>query len=80
MSTLGVIPVLEQLLQQSSTTEYAYLCDSCVHHVSRLKKEGKVKLHITLAPIELQSVQATSNAVAVANNQQEASAAIARSK
>lgn len=37
----GVIPVLEQLLEQSSATQYAYLCHSCVHHVSRLKKEGK---------------------------------------
>ncbi|OIW29870.1 DUF1671-domain-containing protein [Coniochaeta ligniaria NRRL 30616] len=36
----GVIPVLEQLLQQSNTTKYAYLCHSCVHHVSRLKREG----------------------------------------
>ncbi|KAH8908777.1 DUF1671-domain-containing protein [Coniochaeta sp. PMI_546] len=36
----GVIPVLEQLLQQSSSTKYAYLCHSCVHHVSRLKREG----------------------------------------
>lgn len=36
----GVIPVLEQLLQQSTTTKYAYLCHPCVHHVSRLKREG----------------------------------------
>ncbi|KAK1770663.1 DUF1671-domain-containing protein [Phialemonium atrogriseum] len=36
----GVIPVLEQLLAQSSTTKYAYLCHGCVHHVSKLKKEG----------------------------------------
>ncbi|EFX01200.1 duf1671 domain containing protein [Grosmannia clavigera kw1407] len=36
----GVIPVLKQLLEQSPTTEYAYLCDPCVTHVSRLQKEG----------------------------------------
>ncbi|KAL1877107.1 hypothetical protein VTK73DRAFT_8844 [Phialemonium thermophilum] len=36
----GVIPVLVQLLKQSSTTKYAYLCHSCVHHVSKLKREG----------------------------------------
>jgi len=36
----GIIPVLEQLLQQSTTTKYAYLCHPCVHHVSRLKREG----------------------------------------
>lgn len=32
--------MLEQLLQQSTTTKYAYLCHPCVHHVSRLKREG----------------------------------------
>jgi hypothetical protein len=37
----GVIPVLEQLLEQSSGTKYAYLCHAGVRHVSRLKKEGK---------------------------------------
>jgi hypothetical protein len=40
--SLGVVPVLEQLLEQSSTTKYAYLCHGCVHHVSKLKKEGKL--------------------------------------
>jgi hypothetical protein len=37
----GVIPVLEQLLEQSSGTKYAYLCHAGVRHVSRLKKEGE---------------------------------------
>ncbi|KXH59314.1 peptidase family C78 [Colletotrichum nymphaeae SA-01] len=36
----GVISVLEQLLSQSKSTEYAYLCDPAVQHVSKLKKEG----------------------------------------
>lgn len=35
-----VIPVLEQLLQQSASTEYAYLCDPSVQHVSKLRREG----------------------------------------
>ena len=35
-----MIPVLKQLLEQSPTTEYAYLCDPCVQHVSRLPQEG----------------------------------------
>ncbi|KAK4241239.1 peptidase family C78-domain-containing protein [Achaetomium macrosporum] len=36
----GVIPVLAQLLEQSSSTKYAYLCHPCVQHVSKLKREG----------------------------------------
>ncbi|TIC99940.1 Zinc finger with UFM1-specific peptidase domain protein [Colletotrichum higginsianum] len=36
----GVIYVLEQLLRQSKSTEYAYLCNPAVQHVSKLKKEG----------------------------------------
>jgi hypothetical protein len=39
---LGMIPVLQGLLEQDPTTEYAYLCDPCVQHVSRLPKEGKI--------------------------------------
>ncbi|TVY88874.1 Zinc finger with UFM1-specific peptidase domain protein [Lachnellula willkommii] len=35
-----IIPVLAQLLHQDKTTQYAYLCDSAVRHVSKLKKEG----------------------------------------
>lgn len=35
-----VIPVLEQLLEQSPTTSYAYLCHSCAWHVSKLRREG----------------------------------------
>ncbi|TVY49498.1 Zinc finger with UFM1-specific peptidase domain protein [Lachnellula occidentalis] len=36
----NIIPVLEQLLHQDKTTQYAYLCDPAVRHVSKLKKEG----------------------------------------
>ncbi|KAK7749889.1 hypothetical protein SLS53_000471 [Cytospora paraplurivora] len=35
-----IIPVLEQLLQQSPTTSYAYLCHPCTWHVSKLRREG----------------------------------------
>lgn len=35
-----MIPFLQGLLEQNPTTEYAYLCDPCVQHVSRLPKEG----------------------------------------
>jgi hypothetical protein len=38
--TSGIVPVLEQLLQQDRATEYAYLCDPAVKHVSKLKREG----------------------------------------
>ncbi|TVY85181.1 Zinc finger with UFM1-specific peptidase domain protein [Lachnellula suecica] len=36
----GIIPVLEQLLRQDKTTNYAYLCSPAVKHVSKLKREG----------------------------------------
>ncbi|KAK0626678.1 peptidase family C78-domain-containing protein [Immersiella caudata] len=36
----GVVPVIAQLLEQCSTTKYAYLCHPRVHHISKLKKEG----------------------------------------
>ncbi|KAL2019963.1 hypothetical protein VTK56DRAFT_8963 [Thermocarpiscus australiensis] len=36
----GVIPVLAQLLEQSPSTKYAYLCHPCVQHVSKLRREG----------------------------------------
>lgn len=35
-----VIPVLKQMLEQSASTEYAYLCHPCVQHVSKLRLEG----------------------------------------
>lgn len=35
-----VIPVLKQLLEQSPTTSYAYLCHPCARHVSKLRLEG----------------------------------------
>jgi len=37
----GIISVVERLLQQDHTTEYAYTCHPCVQHVSKLQKEGK---------------------------------------
>jgi len=41
----GVIPVLEQLLEQNHSTKYAYLCHHAVQHVSKLKREGKWYTH-----------------------------------
>lgn len=38
----GVVQVIAQLLEQCSTTRYAYLCHPRVHHISKLKKEGKL--------------------------------------
>jgi hypothetical protein len=37
----GVVSVVERLLQQDHTTEYAYTCHPCVQHVSKLQREGK---------------------------------------
>jgi hypothetical protein len=37
----GVLPVLGQLLEQSATTQYAYLCHPAVQHISKLRREGK---------------------------------------
>ncbi|RYP11757.1 hypothetical protein DL765_007599 [Monosporascus sp. GIB2] len=39
VSSEGIIPVIEQLLQQSPTTCYAYLCHPCVQHISKLRRE-----------------------------------------
>ncbi|KAK0651970.1 peptidase family C78-domain-containing protein [Cercophora newfieldiana] len=36
----GVVPVIAQLLEQCSSTKYAYICHPRVHHISKLKKEG----------------------------------------
>ncbi|RGP65047.1 transcription factor [Fusarium sporotrichioides] len=36
----GVLPVLSQLLEQSPSTQYAYLCQPAVQHISKLKREG----------------------------------------
>ncbi|KAG7419705.1 Ubiquitin carboxyl-terminal hydrolase ZUFSP [Fusarium oxysporum f. sp. rapae] len=36
----GVMPVLSQLLEQSPSTQYAYLCHPAVQHVSKLRREG----------------------------------------
>lgn len=37
----GIIPVLEQLLDQDEYVEFAYLCDPAVKHVSKLRREGE---------------------------------------
>jgi hypothetical protein len=44
----GILPVLAQLLEQDPFTAYAYLCHPAVKHVSKLKREGKLKR--TLVP------------------------------
>lgn len=44
----GVITVLGQLLHQSRSTEYSYLCHPAVQHISKLKKEGRCALLRTL--------------------------------
>jgi hypothetical protein len=36
-----ILPVIGQLLQQSPTTSYAYLCHPAVDHISKLKREGQ---------------------------------------
>lgn len=36
----GVIPVLARLLEQSPSTEHAYLCHPAVQHISKLRGEG----------------------------------------
>ncbi|KAK4669714.1 uncharacterized protein QC763_205440 [Podospora pseudopauciseta] len=40
VQTAGVVPVLAQLLESSPSTHRAYLCHPCVHHISKLKREG----------------------------------------
>lgn len=39
--TAGILPVIEQFLDQDEATAYAYMCDPAVRHVSKLKREGK---------------------------------------
>lgn len=39
-SLAGVVPVLQQLLEMSTRTEYAYLCHPGVQHVAKLRREG----------------------------------------
>jgi hypothetical protein len=41
----GILSVLEQLLDQDISTEYAYLCHPAVKHVSKLRGEGKLDIH-----------------------------------
>jgi hypothetical protein len=38
--TAGIVPVLQQLLEQDEKSEYSYLCHPAVKHVSKLKREG----------------------------------------
>ncbi|KAH7321469.1 peptidase family C78-domain-containing protein [Rhexocercosporidium sp. MPI-PUGE-AT-0058] len=38
--TAGIVPVLEQLLDQDEQVEFAFLCDPAVKHVSKLRREG----------------------------------------
>ena len=36
----GIVPVINQLLELDTETAYAYTCDPCVVHISKLKNEG----------------------------------------
>ncbi|CAI6100516.1 unnamed protein product [Clonostachys chloroleuca] len=36
----GIVPILQQLLDQCPTTEYAYVCSPCVTHISKTRREG----------------------------------------
>jgi hypothetical protein len=38
----GILPVLEQLLDQDPYTQFAYLCHPTVKHVSKLRREGEL--------------------------------------
>lgn len=38
----GIIPVVTQLLEQDPKTEYAYICQPDVLHISKMKREGKL--------------------------------------
>jgi hypothetical protein len=40
VSSAGIIPVIDRLLQLNHTTQYAYLCHPCVLHISKLRREG----------------------------------------
>ncbi|KAL6851813.1 DUF1671 domain-containing protein [Trichoderma novae-zelandiae] len=40
LRTGGVVPALQQLLEMSTRTEYAYLCHPGVQHVAKLRREG----------------------------------------
>jgi len=44
----GIIPVLEQLIDQDVYVEFAYLCDPEVKHVSKLKREGRSQFFLPL--------------------------------
>ena len=56
----GVIPVIAQLLEQNSSTKYAYLCHPCVVHISKLKKEGKLSIGPpAMAPARARSLLTT---------------------
>lgn len=40
----GILPVVAQLLEQDSYTEFAYLCHPAVRHVSKLRREGELTI------------------------------------
>jgi hypothetical protein len=42
----GILPVLQQLLEQDRGVKWAFLCHPAVRHVSKLKREGMVDLTI----------------------------------
>jgi hypothetical protein len=66
----GVIPVVAQLLEQSTTTKYAYLCHPCVQHVSKLKREGLCSLrcsrHFLVSEVSKADVDKQAVSVAIA--------------
>jgi hypothetical protein len=41
----GILPVLQQLLEQDRGVEWAFLCHPAVRHVSKLKREGMLDFH-----------------------------------
>lgn len=36
----GIVPVIDQLLEQDPSTAYAYTCHPSIEHISKLKNEG----------------------------------------
>lgn len=43
----GIIPVLQQLLDQNKGTKYAYLCHPSVQHISKIRLEGIFAMSIS---------------------------------
>jgi hypothetical protein len=48
----GILPVLQQLLEQDRGVEWAFLCHPAVRHVSKLKREGMLDLCFTRFDID----------------------------